>query len=68
MSEELEVKVGMCQGSVLSHFLFAVVLDVVTDFASEGNLASSCAFCTFLTLNSILFFRPSQPRSLLFHA
>ena len=30
LSEEFEVKVGMHQGSVLSHFLFAVVVDVVT--------------------------------------
>ena len=33
LSEELEVKVGMHQGSVLSSFLFAVVVDVVTEFA-----------------------------------
>ena len=30
LSEELEVKVGMNQGSVLSPFLLAVVVDVVT--------------------------------------
>ena len=33
LSEELEAKVGMHQGSVLSPFLFAVVVDVVTEFA-----------------------------------
>ena len=30
LSEEYEVKVGMHQGSVLSPFRFAVVVDVVT--------------------------------------
>ena len=30
LSEELEAKVGMYQGSVLSPFLSAVVVDVVT--------------------------------------
>ena len=35
MSEEFEVKVDMHQGSVLSHFLFAVVIGVVTEFARE---------------------------------
>ena len=39
LSEELEVKVGMHQGSMLSHFLFAVVVDVVTEFAREGVLS-----------------------------
>ena len=29
--EEFEVKVGINQGSVPSHFLFAVVVDVVTE-------------------------------------
>ena len=38
LSKELEVKVGMQQGSVLSPFLFAVVVDVVTEFAREGVL------------------------------
>ena len=38
MSEELGVKVGMYQRSVLSHFIFAVVIDAVTEFAREGAL------------------------------
>ena len=32
-SEELDVKVGIHQGSVLLPFLFAVVVDVVTEFS-----------------------------------
>ena len=39
LSEEFEVKIGMHQGSVLSHFLFAVVVDVVTEFTREGALS-----------------------------
>ena len=38
-SEESEAKVGMYQGSVLSPFQFAVVVDVVTDLAREGVLS-----------------------------
>ena len=39
LSEEFEFKVGMYQGSVLSPFLFVVVVDVVTKFAKEGALS-----------------------------
>ena len=39
LSEELEVKVGMHRGSVLSPFLSALVVDVVTKFAREGGLS-----------------------------
>ena len=39
LSEEFEVKVGMHQGSVLSLFLSAVVVDVVTEFARDGALS-----------------------------
>ena len=39
LSEEFEVKVGMHQGSVLSHFLLTAVVDVVTEFAREGALS-----------------------------
>ena len=38
LSEEFDVKVEMHQGSVLSPFLFAVVVDV-TEFAREGVLS-----------------------------
>ena len=33
LSEEFEVKVGIHQGSALPSFLFAAVVDVVTEFA-----------------------------------
>ena len=33
LSEEFEVNVGMHQGTVLSYFLFAVVVNAVTEFA-----------------------------------
>ena len=39
LSEEFEVKVGMHQGSELSPFLFAVVVNVVTEFAREDVLS-----------------------------
>ena len=39
LPEEFEVKVWMQQGSVLSPFLFALVVDVVTEFAREGALS-----------------------------
>ena len=39
LSEEFEAKVWMHQGSVLSPFLFAVVVDVVTEFARKDVLS-----------------------------
>ena len=38
LSEDFEVEVEMHQGSVLSCFLFAVVVYVVTEFAKKGAL------------------------------
>ena len=39
LSEEFEVKVGMHRQSVLLHFIFAVVVDVVTELAREDVLS-----------------------------
>ena len=39
LSEKFEVNVRMYQGSVLSPFLFAVVVDVVSELAREGVLS-----------------------------
>ena len=39
LSEKCEVKVWMHQGSVLSPYLFVLVVDVVTEFAREGALS-----------------------------
>ena len=38
LSEELEMNVGVHQGSVLSPLLFAIVIDVVTNEIKEGTL------------------------------
>ena len=39
LSEEFAVKVRMHQGSVLSPFLFAVMVHIVTEFARESALS-----------------------------
>ena len=49
LSEGSDIKVGMHQGSVLSPFLFAVVLDVVTEFVREGVL-SELLYADYLVL------------------
>ena len=46
LSEEFEVKVGMHQGSVLSPFLFAVMVDVVTEFAWKVSQVNCCMLMT----------------------
>ena len=35
-TEEFVVKVGMHQGSVLSPFIFAIMVDVITELVREG--------------------------------
>ena len=39
LSDELDVSVWMHQGLLLSHFIFAVVVDVFTKFTREGALS-----------------------------
>ena len=41
LSEEFEIKVGMHQASVPTPFLFALVVDVITEFARQGALCES---------------------------
>ena len=45
LTEEFQAKVVMHQGSVLSYFLFSLVVDVVTEFAREGALS----YCMLMT-------------------
>ena len=46
LSEEFEVNVGMHHEFVLSPFLFAVLVDVVTELAREGVYVSCCMLMT----------------------
>ena len=48
-SEEIEIKVGMHHGCVLSPFLSTVVIDVVTEFVREGAL-SELLYADYLVL------------------
>ena len=54
LSEEFEVKVGMHQGSVLSPFLIAVVVDVVTELAREGVLSELQYADDLVLMNEII--------------
>ena len=42
LSVEFEVKVEMLKGSVLSPFLFALVVDVLTEFSRDCTLSEYC--------------------------
>ena len=46
LSVEFEVKVGIHEGSVLSPFFFAVMVDIVTELAREGALSELCMLMT----------------------
>ena len=50
-SEQYQVKVGMHQLSVPSHFIFAVMVDVVTEFTRHGAL-SEVLYADDLVLSS----------------
>ena len=54
LSEELEVEMGMHQGSVLSPFLFAVVVDVLTKFTREGILSELLYADDFVLMSETL--------------
>ena len=58
LSEEFEVNVGMHQVTVLSPFLFAVVVDVVTDLARESVLSE------FLCADDLVLMSETQPMDL----
>ena len=53
LSEVFQSKVRMHQGSVLSPFLFAVVVEVVTELASEGVL-NELLYVDALVLMSVI--------------
>ena len=54
LSEVFEVKVGMHQGYVLSHFLFVVVVDVVNEFARENALSDLLYADDLLLMSEII--------------
>ena len=53
LSNELVVKVGMHQGSALSSFPFAVVVNVVTECARDGML-SELLYANYLVLMNVI--------------
>ena len=59
LSEEFEVIVDMHQGSLLSYFLFAVVVGVVTELASKGVL-SEFLYAADLVLMNLTIYRLSN--------
>ena len=54
LSEELEVTVGMNQGSMLSPFLFALVVDVVTEFARKSALSELLYTDDLVLINELI--------------
>ena len=46
LPDKFEVEVWMHQGSVLSHFLFVLVVDVFTELDREDVLLSCCMLMT----------------------
>ena len=55
LSEESLVKVGMHQGSMLSHFLLVVVVDVVTEFARECELSEFLYADDLVLMSEIIY-------------
>ena len=54
LSEELEVKVGMHQGCVLSSVLFSVVVDVIKEFSRVGALSELLCAVDLVLMSEIM--------------
>ena len=54
LSEEIEVKLGIHQGSVLLPFLFALVVDVVTEVARDGVQSESLHADDFVVMSETI--------------